>query len=99
PDAAVVEARVHVFEQLTLTQAARLEGRRALYRLWLDGLRRKKGDRWLYTADGPGEEVVVLTLPAGVSDGEYSVEAELHLYYVPEPGGEGEWHYRLEEAV
>jgi hypothetical protein len=67
-------------------------------------LKRKDG-RGLDTADAPDDEVALLTLADFVRDGERTVEAELHLDYVPAKVGvsgkpfTAAWRYRLEKAA
>jgi len=101
PDAEAVEARVHVFERPTPAEAARLEGRRAVYRVSI--------------SSHPSEDRYELAAPEGVAGvliwgdralhAEATVEAELRLEYVPPrfvkegrpfPGA---WRYVLDKAA
>jgi hypothetical protein len=105
-DAEAVEApRVYDFARLTLAEAARLEGRRARYRVNLTNEKKTSGGRFVYAADAPGGEVAVFTLAAYLRDGPRTVEAELRLDYIPakvEADGApspAAWVYRLEKAA
>jgi hypothetical protein len=104
PDAEAVEAPD--FAGLTLGRAARLEGRRALYRVRVlapfgpDGA---PGVR--HAVFAPGGRFGELRLPALARGDALTVEAELRLEYVPSKIGEdgapapASWRYHLERAV
>jgi hypothetical protein len=104
PDAeaeAVEAARAHVFERLTPGEAARLEGKRALYRVSISS--HPAFDR--YELDAPDGVVGVLAYGDRSIHGQATVEAVLHLDYVPpRPQKDGvlfpgAWRYRLEDAA
>jgi hypothetical protein len=101
PDAEAVEVRVHDFARLTPATAARLEGRRSVYRV--DIL--FECDPGRYVVDGPWPRKSFLKPAAGVRTGRRSVEARLSLEWVPpcvEANGRprpARWKYCLEEAT
>jgi hypothetical protein len=104
PDAdaeAVEAARVYVFEWLTPAEAARLEGKRALYRVAV--VCHPAGDR--YELDAPEGVVGVLTWGDRALHGEATVEAVLRMEYVPAKVGKdgtpspGCWRWRLDKAA
>ena len=98
PDAEVVQP--HVLERLSLGAAVRLEGRRQLYRVRVNGPAGPDGDEYYWSVAAPGTEDGLVALPAGDLNGELTVEAVLHVQIVlPRPGRGGTLRYRLEKAA
>jgi hypothetical protein len=103
PDAEAVE--VPDFAVLKPADEARLEGRRALYRVRIvDQLCVLRRVGALYDVAAPGHEIVPLLLPGRAETRELTVEAELRMRYVPARAGRdgvfpGAWRYALEDAA
>jgi hypothetical protein len=100
PDAAAVE--VIDFARLTPADAARLEGKRARYRVRVRALA-LGGPGWPNVLDAPAGVSGVMDLRRPICVGAYTVEAELCMVYFP-PGGDGtplpgRWDYRLVKAA
>jgi hypothetical protein len=106
PDVDTEAVEVRDFARLTPAELVRREGRRAVYHVRLtDELGEQRGRCVFYSVAAPGDEPAVLTLPAHVRDDELTVEAELHIEYVPAKVGKdgtpfpAAWVYRLEKAA
>jgi hypothetical protein len=103
PDAEAV--KVIDFVRLTPDQAVRLEGQRVRSHIRARALEKAKTGGVLYQVEASRDRAVRMVLPDAVPDGEMTVEAELHIDYIP-PGvlkdgtpSPGWWRYRLEKAA
>jgi hypothetical protein len=99
PDAEAVGAID--FAGLTPAEAARLEGKRALYRVNVAG----EEAAAVFEIDAPGDVTGVLIIHADLGTGPRTVEAVLHMdYFRARVGKDGTpfpaaWVYRLEKAA
>jgi hypothetical protein len=100
-DAEAVESRVYEFARLTPAEAARLEGRRAVYRVRVTGV----GLNRIFDVDAPTDALGELSIHGFAATGPHVVEAELRLEHVTArggkagPPGKGLWVYRLEKGA
>jgi hypothetical protein len=88
-----------VFSTLTLTEAQKLDGRRARFVVALDSAPADRGGCVVYDCAGQDALRSVWLVPGQDPDREMTVEAVLRLRFVPAAHGfAGFWEYRLTEA-